>query len=116
MKEVTTLESDVLAEFGVSNPDAFDGTRDPLLGTFTFEGEDITLINNHFSSRFGSTPVFGAVQPFVQAGEAEREQQALTLNEVVDALLADDPEANISILGDLNTFAFTDALAEDAGG
>ncbi len=116
MKEVTTLESDKLAEFGVTNPNAFDGTRDPLLGTFTFEGEDITLINNHFSSRFGSTPVFGAVHPFVQAGEAEREQQALTLNEVVDALLADDPDVNVSVLGDLNTFEFTDELAEDLPG
>lgn len=116
MKEVTTLESDKLAAFGVTNPDAFDGTRDPLLGTFTFEGEDITLINNHFSSRFGSTPVFGGPQPFVQAGEDAREQQALALNEVVDAILADDAEANVSVLGDLNTFEFTDELAEDLPG
>lgn len=116
MKEVTTLESDKLAEIGVTNPNAFDGTRDPLLGTFGFNGEEITLINNHFSSRFGSTPVFGAPQPFVQAGEAEREQQALTLNEVVDAILADNADANVSVLGDLNTFEFTDELSEDLPG
>ncbi|WP_299916818.1 choice-of-anchor I family protein [uncultured Roseobacter sp.] len=116
LKEVETLESDKLAEYGVTNSDAFEGTRDPLLGVFEFNGHDVTLINNHFSSRFGSTPVFGGPQPFVQAGEAEREQQALTLNEVVDAIRADDPQAKISVLGDLNTFEFTDELAEDLPG
>ncbi|MEL7256481.1 MAG: choice-of-anchor I family protein [Pseudomonadota bacterium] len=115
-KEFTTLESDVLSSLGVSNPDAFDGTRDPLMGVFEFNGEEITLINNHMSSRFGSTPIFGAEQPFVQAGEAEREAQALALNEVVDAILAEDSDARVSVLGDLNTFEFTDELAEDLPG
>ena len=101
---------------GVTNPDAFEGTRDPLLGIFEFNGEEVTLINNHMSSRFGSTPVFGATQPFAQAGEAEREAQALALNEVVDLLLANDPDAKISVLGDLNTFEFTDELTEDLPG
>ncbi|MEO0914557.1 MAG: hypothetical protein AAFY59_16505, partial [Pseudomonadota bacterium] len=116
LDSVTTLESDVLADLGVSNPNAFDGTRDPLLGVFEFNGNDVTLINNHFSSRFGSTPIFGGPQPFLQAGEAEREAQALALNEVVDGILADDPDALVSVLGDLNTFEFTDELAEDLPG
>ncbi|MEO1611147.1 MAG: choice-of-anchor I family protein, partial [Pseudomonadota bacterium] len=111
-----TLESNVLADFGVSDPDAFEGTRDPFLGVFEFNGEEITLINNHFSSRFGSDPIFGAFQPFEQGGEAAREAQAKTINEVVDALLAADDDANIAVLGDLNTFEFTDELAEDLPG
>ncbi len=111
-----TLESNVLGGFGVSNPDAFEGTRDPFLGVFEFEGEEITLINNHFSSRFGSEPIFGGPQPFEQGGEAAREAQATALNEVVDALLEDDPEANVVVLGDLNTFEFTDELSEDLPG
>lgn len=115
-QEFITLESDVLASMGVSNPDAFDGTRDPLLGVFEFNGTEVTLINNHLSSRFGSTPIFGGPQPFVQAGEAEREAQAKALNEVVDGLLAADPDARISVVGDLNTFEFTDELAEDLPG
>ena len=115
-KEFVTLESDVLAEMGVSNPNAFDDTRDPLLGVFEFNGEDITLINNHMTSRFGSTPIYGGPQIFVQAGEAEREQQALALNEVVDLILAEDSDARVSVLGDLNTFDFTDELTEDLPG
>ena len=45
-----TLESNVLTDFGVTNPAAFAGSRDPLLGVFTFNDQEITLINNHFSS------------------------------------------------------------------
>ncbi|WP_424986112.1 choice-of-anchor I family protein [Microbulbifer sp. S227A] len=111
-----TLESNVLAGYGATNPDAFEGTRDPLLGTFRFNGNDITLINNHFSSRFGSEPIFGGPQPFTQGGEDAREQQALAINQVVDALLAQNPDARISVMGDLNTFEFTDELAEDLPG
>jgi Ca2+-binding RTX toxin-like protein len=114
--EITTLEVDELTAFGVTDPTTFDGTRDPLLGTFTFNGEDITLINNHFSSRFGSEPIFGGPQPFNQGGEDAREAEAKAINEVVDALLAEDGDANVVVLGDLNTFQFTDELTEDLPG
>ena len=107
-----SLTEGALTAAGVGDPTAFNGTRDPLLATFDFNGEQITLINNHLSSRFGSSPVYGNTQPFIQAGEAEREAQTKTLNEFVDGLLATDPEANIVVLGDMNTFEFTDELAE----
>ncbi len=96
----------------VTDPTAFDGTRDPLMATFSFDGEEITVINNHLSSRFGSTPIFGGPQPFVQAGEDAREAQVGALNEVVDDLLAADPDARIVVTGDLNTFEFTNDLSE----
>jgi len=115
-EEIATLEVPELTEFGVTNPDAFAGTRDPLLGRFTFNGEEVTLINNHLTSRFGSTPIFGAEQPFVQAGELERTLETGALNEVVDALLEADPGANIIVLGDLNTFEFTDELTQTLPG
>ena len=92
--------------------DAFDGSRQPLVGEFLFNGEAVTVVNNHFSSRFGSTPVFGAIQPFVQAGEDEREAQSQAVNDYVDSLLADDADANVVVLGDLNTFEFTNDLTE----
>lgn len=110
--ETVTLESDVLADFGVSNPDAFDGTRDPLLGRFLFNDEEVTVINNHLSSRFGSDPIFGALQPFRQAAEAAREAQAAALNELVDRLLDGNSDGKIALVGDLNTFDFTNDLAE----
>ena len=108
--EFISLTPGVLAEAGVSDPDAFVGTRNPLVGVFAFGSNEIMVVNNHLTSRFGSTPVFGGPQPFVQAGEAEREAQVGALNELVDLALAIDPNANIAVVGDINTFQFTDDL------
>lgn len=91
---------------------AFAGTRDPLVATFSFNGNEFTVVNNHLTSRFGSTPIFGGPQPFVQAGEAEREAQFQALNDYVDGLLAADPEAKVIVAGDMNTFQWTDDIAE----
>ena len=85
---------------------AFEGSRIPLEARFDFEGNEITLINNHFSSKFGSTPVYGSTQPFIDAGAAEREAQAQAINDHVDGLKAADPDAKIIVLGDLNDFQF----------
>lgn len=106
------LTRDVLTARGVSVPTAFDTSRDPLEATFRFRGRPVTVINNHFSSRFGSTPVFGGPQPFIQAAEAAREAQSTAINEVVDAILEDTPRANVVVLGDLNTFEWTNDLKD----
>jgi predicted extracellular nuclease len=110
--DYTGLTREVLQARGVHPFDAFDFSRDPLEGVFLFNGEVVTIINNHFTSRFGSTPVFGGPQPFVQAGETERENQSLAMNQVVEHLLDDDEEAHVIVLGDLNTFEFTNDLTE----
>lgn len=96
----------------IDDDPAFDGTRNPLVATFIFNGNEVTIVNNHLTSRFGSSPVYGGPQPFEQAGEAEREAQAQALNDYVDGILAADPDANVIVLGDLNTFEFTNDLAE----
>ena len=110
--EFESLTQSALTDLGISNPDAFAGTRDPLAALFAFNGVELLVVNNHLTSRFGSTPVFGGPQPFVQAGEAEREAQVGALNEVVDQVLALDGNANVVVLGDLNTFQFTNDLEE----
>lgn len=106
------LTRDVLAERGISVSGAFDASRDPLEATFEFAGQSITVLNNHFSSRFGSTPIFGGPQPFVQAGEESRSAQALAMHELVAARLDSDADARVVVLGDLNTFEFTDELSD----
>ncbi len=111
--DVVSLTPEVLEDAGARDPGSFGvGARRPLAATFTFGDDTFTVINNHFSSRFGSTPIFGAVQPFVQAGEEEREAQSRAVNDYVDHLLAGDPDARIVVAGDLNTFEWTDDLAE----
>jgi predicted extracellular nuclease len=107
-----SLTPAVLAAAGVSDPNAFFGTRNPLAATFAFDDREFTVINNHLSSRFGSTPIFGGPQPFVQAAEANREAQLGALNDYVDFLLDDDKDARVIVLGDFNTFEFTDDLTE----
>ena len=109
------LDAAVLLAAG-ADPTAFDGTRIPLVGVFEFNGAEFTAISVHNSSRFGSTPIFGGPQPFVQAGETEREAQTKALNQYVDSLLGNDPGAPVMVAGDYNTFEWTDELLEDMPG
>ncbi len=97
---------------GISVPRAFDFSRDPLEASFRFRGEEVVVVNNHFSSRFGSSPIFGGPQPFVQAAEAAREAQSLAMHEVARQILDADDDIGVIVLGDLNTFEFTNDLAE----
>ncbi|MDH3680302.1 MAG: endonuclease/exonuclease/phosphatase family protein [Acidimicrobiia bacterium] len=110
--DFVSLTPGVLASLGLSNPDAFTDTRDPLVAEFEFNGVEFTVVNNHLTSRFGSSPIFGGPQPFVQAGELEREAQVGALNEFVDLVLGADPDAAVMVVGDLNTFEWTNDLAE----
>ena len=107
-----SLTPAVLASVRARDTLAFRGARDPLEGVFEFRGRLLRLVNNHLSSRFGSTSAFGSVQPFVQGGEAERATQVRALHDYAAHLLAPDPQARLIVLGDMNTFDFSDELAE----
>jgi predicted extracellular nuclease len=85
---------------------AFSGTRRPLAADFTFNGETVTVINNHFTSRGGSDPLMGDNQPPANAGDAARLAQAVALRAYIDSLAAGDPELNIVTLGDFNSYYF----------
>ena len=107
-----SLTPGVLAAAGARDSLAFRDSRDPLEGVFQFRGQQVSIIGVHLSSRFGSTPVFGAVQPFVQAGEAARAAQVRALNQYAGRLLMTQPDARIIVLGDMNTFEYSNELAE----
>lgn len=102
-----------LRMLGVSDPLAFEGARTPLLATFGFLGHELTLVNNHLSSRYGSSPVAGAIQPFVQGGRRARVRQARCLNEWSQLMLHQDPESYFAVLGDMNTFEFDRELIQE---
>ena len=106
------LSASVLSGLGIADADAFDGSRSPLAAIFSFDGDPFTVINNHWTSRFGSTPIFGGPQPFVQAGEAAREASAQALNDYVDLLREANSDAAVMVVGDLNTFEWTNDLAD----
>lgn len=88
-----------------NNP-AFDNSRKPVAALFDFAGERVLLVNNHFSSKGGGTPLFGAVQPPVNGSVDQRSAQAAVVNAFVDEALAAVPEARIGLVGDFNEFGF----------
>lgn len=93
---------------------AFDGARLPLVAAFAFNGETVTLVNNHFSSKGGSAPILGVEQDFAARQEDptvngsldQRQAQADAVKGFVDGILAQDVDANLVVLGDLNEFPF----------
>jgi hypothetical protein len=89
---------------------AFSGARPPLVGDFVFNGETVTVIGNHFTSKLGGSALSGSIQPSVAGGEAKRAAQADVVNDYVDTLLAADADANIIVAGDFNEFQFEEPL------
>jgi predicted extracellular nuclease len=99
-----------------NNP--FFESRLPLAATFTFNGEEVTVISNHFSSKGGSAPLFGQIQPADQLQENpdvngsvdDRRAQARLVKTFVDDIIAENPDANVVVAGDLNEFEFISPL------
>ncbi|MEV6286840.1 lamin tail domain-containing protein [Kribbella sp. NPDC051770] len=89
-----------------SNP-AWEATRVPLAGEFTWLGQPLFVVVNHFSSKGGDDPLWGRVQPPVQSSAPKRHQQAQSVRTFVDQILAKDRGANVIVLGDLNDFDFS---------
>ena len=95
--------------------DAFVNSRKPLVGTFTYNGESITVIGNHFNSKGGDGPLYGTTQPPLLVTEAQRLQQAEVVSDYVYEMFLDDVAAKVIVLGDLNDFEFSKPLEELKG-
>jgi uncharacterized protein len=97
---------------------SFEDARLPLVADFTFNGQNVTVINNHFSSKGGSAPILGTVQPFedlqndptVNGSLDQRLAQATAVSYEVSQLLAADANARIAVVGDFNEFEFVQPL------
>ncbi|MFE0753495.1 endonuclease/exonuclease/phosphatase family protein [Inquilinus sp. NPDC058860] len=99
-----------LTDPDLSDGDAFAASRLPLAADFVFNGETVTLVNNHFTSKSGSSPTYGEDFPPLNRGEDQREAQAAIVNAYVDGRLAADPDAKVMVVGDLNEFSWNDPL------
>ncbi|MGA7934700.1 MAG: esterase-like activity of phytase family protein, partial [Kovacikia sp.] len=97
--------------------DDFANSRKPLVGTFTFNGQQVTVIGNHFNSKGGDQPLFGPNQPPTLSSENQRNQQATIVKDYVQNILSTNPNANVIVAGDLNDFEFSNPLTilEGAG-
>jgi uncharacterized protein len=118
------LVEDSVQTIGSQAPgETFNGARLPLVATFNFNGEEITVVNNHFSSKGGSAPIFGVEQDFAARQEdptvngslEERQAQAQAVKNYVDAILATNTNANVVALGDLNEFEFISPVEDILG-
>lgn len=94
---------------GRINPtsDAWKSSRKPLVGEFTFRGEQVFVIGNHFNSKGGDQPTHGAFQPPKLGSETQRLTQAKEVHDFVAGLLAKDKKAKVVVLGDLNDYQFS---------
>lgn len=89
---------------------AFDQSRKPVAAEFTFQGEDVIVIGNHWNSKRGDTPLFGAIQPPVYDSEIQRREIARIVHRFVADVKTKNPHANVVALGDFNDFQFSEAL------
>nr|WP_279326048.1 5'-nucleotidase C-terminal domain-containing protein [Bacillus sp. FJAT-47783] len=103
-------DGDLTVNPGRIAPDQFVDTRKPLAAEFEFNGEDVIVINAHFNSKRGDTPLFGKAQPPVLGSEAKRIELMTEVNSFVEDILAENEKENIIVLGDMNDFEFSKPL------
>jgi len=84
--------------------DGRGGSRKPLVGELLFAERRLVLVNLHLVSKGGDDPLFGRRHPPVTPSTDRRLAQAEVVADFVGRLLADDPNARIVVLGDLNDF------------
>jgi predicted extracellular nuclease len=114
--QVSLLGVERILDTDLSDGDAFAASRKPLLGTFSFNGQTLTVINNHLNSKGGDNGLFGNVQPPVLSSEVQRIAQAQIIKATVDDLLMADANALAMVVGDLNDFQWSPPLAVLTGG
>ncbi|MEM6733834.1 MAG: nuclease, partial [Myxococcota bacterium] len=102
--ERVELDKDSVKRIGETEP-VFEGGRKSLAAAFRFRptGKTLNVINNHWASKFGSTPTYRNPEvPEVVGGEEERDGQQKVIEVYVEALKAKDPNARILSVGDFN--------------
>ncbi|MDT3396081.1 endonuclease/exonuclease/phosphatase family protein [Streptomyces sp. B1866] len=96
---------------------AWEDSRKPLAGQFSFQGRPVFVVANHFNSKGGDQALDGRFQPPARVTEVQRTAQGAAVNAFVEDVLAVDPRAAVVVAGDLNDYPFSPALAAlTAGG
>lgn len=85
-------------------------TRKPVAAQFEFQGEQVVVIGAHLNSKGGDQGLFGQNQPPFLGSVEERIELATAINEFIQEGLAQDPNLNVIVAGDMNDFEFTPAL------
>ncbi|MEZ3180515.1 endonuclease/exonuclease/phosphatase [Streptomyces pimonensis] len=96
---------------------AFDDSRKPLAGEFTFRGRTVIVIANHFASKGGDQALSARYQPPSRSSETQRHLQAEAVHDFTAKILRTQKNADVVALGDINDFEFsrTTELLEGRG-
>jgi predicted extracellular nuclease len=86
---------------------AWENSRKPLAGEFTFRGRTVFVIANHFGSKGGDESLTSHHQPPNRSSEVRRLLQAQAVNTFVKDVLKADRKADVLVLGDINDFEFS---------
>ncbi|MEU4271641.1 endonuclease/exonuclease/phosphatase family protein [Streptomyces sp. NPDC026092] len=86
---------------------AWENSRKPLAGEFTFRGRTVFVVANHFGSKGGDESLVSHHQPPVRSSEAKRLLQAQSVNAFVKDVLAIRKDADVLVVGDINDFEFS---------
>ncbi|HCE60705.1 MAG TPA: endonuclease/exonuclease/phosphatase, partial [Janibacter terrae] len=89
---------------------AWEDSRKPLAAEFTFRGEPVFVVANHFNSKGGDQALDSRFQPPERSSEIQRVAQATVVSGWVKSLLALDPKAKVVVAGDINDFGFSPTL------
>jgi predicted extracellular nuclease len=89
---------------------AFTTSRKPLAGEFTWKGESLIAVANHFNSKGGDEPLFGHLQPPTRVTEEQRHAQATIVNRFTRDIQRIEPLGNYVVLGDINDFEFSETM------
>jgi len=88
---------------------SFARTRLPLAAPFKFRDKEFLVINVHLSSKSGSDPLYGTVQPPSDRTAGARTGQARAIRDFIRKL-PPGPSRSVVVLGDFNTFWYEEPL------
>ncbi|WP_425559599.1 endonuclease/exonuclease/phosphatase family protein [Kitasatospora terrestris] len=90
--------------------EAWNSSRKPLVGQFSFHNKPVFVIANHFNSKGGDQGIDSRFQAPGRSSEVQRIKQATVEQAFVAKLLAADKNARVVSLGDFNDYQFSPAL------
>lgn len=90
---------------------AWEDTRKPFAAELRVDGRPLFIVGCHFSSKIGTTPEFGSIQPPIDPRAGKRARQAALVRDFVESIARIDPAARVIVAGDLNDDMFSGALA-----
>ncbi|MGT2742673.1 DUF6359 domain-containing protein [Streptococcus plurextorum] len=88
-----------------TNP-AWQSVRKTLAAEFVFNGEKVVVLANHLNSKRGDYGLYGSIQPVTFGSESKRH----ALAQIIADFTAQNPDANIVMLGDFNDYEFTKTI------